>query len=132
MQRKIANVTQAVPAAIMTSLQIAELVQSRHEEVKRSIERLSQRGVISLPPTAGVKVQRERRVETVTVYQVGKRDSYVIVAQLSPEFTGALVDRWQELETAVTKPTATTIPPHMERYLANDHKVPVGIGFGCG
>jgi phage antirepressor YoqD-like protein len=28
----------------------------------------------------------------------GKRDSYVVVAQLSPEFTARLVDRWQELE----------------------------------
>jgi anti-repressor protein len=32
------------------------------------------------------------------VYQIGKRDSYVIVAQLSPQFTARLVDRWQELE----------------------------------
>ena len=31
-------------------------------------------------------------------YSIGKRDSYVIVAQLSPQFTAALVDRWQELE----------------------------------
>jgi hypothetical protein len=28
----------------------------------------------------------------------GKRDSIVVVAQLSPEFTARLVDRWQELE----------------------------------
>ncbi len=27
-----------------------------------------------------------------------KRDSYVVVAQLSPELTARLVDRWQELE----------------------------------
>jgi hypothetical protein len=35
---------------------------------------------------------------------VGKRDSYVIVAQLSPEFTARLVDRWQELEQQVSNP----------------------------
>jgi phage regulator Rha-like protein len=29
---------------------------------------------------------------------VNKRDSYVVVAQLCPEFTARLVDRWQELE----------------------------------
>jgi anti-repressor protein len=34
----------------------------------------------------------------VSVYQLVKRDSYVVVAQLSPEFTARLVDRWQELE----------------------------------
>lgn len=32
--------------------------------------------------------------KTIAVYLVGKRDSYVIVARLSPEFTGRLVDRW--------------------------------------
>jgi hypothetical protein len=32
-------------------------------------------------------------------YEVNKRDSYVIVAQLCPEFTARLVDRWQELES---------------------------------
>ena len=82
----------------MTSLEISEVVQSRHDDVRRSIERLADRGVISLPPAAEVKVERERRTETVKVYLIGQRDSYIIVAQLSPEFTAALVDRWQELE----------------------------------
>lgn len=84
----------------MTSFEIATLVESRHDDVRRSIERLAGRGVISLPPSAVVKVQRERREEPVTVYQLTKRDSYVVVAQLSPEFTARLVDRWQELEAA--------------------------------
>ena len=30
----------------------------------------------------------------------GKRDSIIVVAQLSPEFTARLVDRWRELEDA--------------------------------
>jgi phage regulator Rha-like protein len=30
----------------------------------------------------------------------GKRDSIIVVAQLSPEFTARLVDRWNELEAA--------------------------------
>jgi phage regulator Rha-like protein len=37
-------------------------------------------------------------------YHVNQRDSYVIVAQLSPEFTARLVDRWQELEKQVAQP----------------------------
>lgn len=36
--------------------------------------------------------------QVVTEYQLIKRDTYVVVAQLSPEFTARLVDRWQELE----------------------------------
>jgi len=34
----------------------------------------------------------------------GKRDSIVVVAQLSPEFTAKLVDRWAELEAQVAAP----------------------------
>jgi phage antirepressor YoqD-like protein len=84
-------------ARTMTSLEISELVKSNHADVRRSIERLAERGVITLPPTAEVP-NPVFGPKTIKVYLIGKRDSYVIVAQLSPEFTAALVDRWQELE----------------------------------
>jgi len=88
-----------IPTAVtMTSREIAELVESRHDDVKRSIERLAERGVIALPPTAEVS-NTGPGPKTIAVYKIGKRDSYVIVAQLSPEFTARLVDRWQELES---------------------------------
>lgn len=87
----------------MSSREIADLVESRHDDVKRSIERLSDRGVIQLPPLAEVKNHLN---QTVQVYLVGKRDSYVVVAQLSPEFTARLVDRWQELEDKSSAPAA--------------------------
>lgn len=80
----------------MNSLEISELVESRHDKVKQSIERLAKRSVIQLPPMGGV---RNHLNQVVAVYQINKRDSYVIVAQLSPEFTARLVDRWQELES---------------------------------
>ncbi|EOZ9063000.1 phage antirepressor KilAC domain-containing protein [Providencia rettgeri] len=80
----------------MNSLEISELVESRHDKVKQSIERLAKRGVIKLPPMGEVKNHLN---QAVSVYQINKRDSYVIVAQLSPEFTARLVDRWQELES---------------------------------
>ncbi len=79
----------------MSSHEIADLVESRHDNVKRTIERLAERGVIQLPPLEEVK---NRLGQQVVEYRVGKRDSYVIVAQLSPEFTARLVDRWQKLE----------------------------------
>lgn len=89
----------------MSSQEIADLVNSRHDDVKRSIRRLADKGVIQLPPTAEVK---NHLGQTVEVYQFGKRDSYVIVAQLSPEFTARLVDRWQELEQAAASPRLLT------------------------
>lgn len=80
----------------MTSQEIAALVNSRHDSVKRTIERLVESGSISKPPL--VDGDKSANGVITQVYQIGKRDSYVIVAQLSPEFTAALVDRWQELE----------------------------------
>ena len=78
----------------MSSREIADLVQSRHDNVKTTIERLAAKGVIEFPATQGIPTA----TRPVKVYLIGKRDSYVIVAQLSPEFTARLVDRWQELE----------------------------------
>ncbi len=88
----------ATEAMSMTSLEIADLVESRHDNVRVAIQRLADKGVIALPamqekPTAG----RPAQVYVFSGEQ-GKRDSIIVVAQLSPEFTARLVDRWQELE----------------------------------
>ncbi|WP_256662417.1 MULTISPECIES: Rha family transcriptional regulator [unclassified Pseudomonas] len=85
----------------MTSREIAELVESRHDSVKRTIERLVERKVIGSPPMVEYLDGLGR---PAAEYLVCKRDSFVVVAQLSPEFTAALVDRWQELEGQVAQP----------------------------
>lgn len=86
------------PELTMTSLQIAELVESRHANVYRTIERLMDAGVIQGgTPTEYTHPQNGQQYRQ---YNVNQRDSYIIVAQLSPEFTARLVDRWQELEAA--------------------------------
>jgi hypothetical protein len=88
-------------AVTMSSREIAELVGSRHDKVKQSIERLAARTdnsgkpVIDLPPLGEYLDSLGR---PATEYLVNKRDSFVVVAQLCPEFTAALVDRWQALE----------------------------------
>jgi len=79
----------------MSSREIAILVESRHDNVKRTIQRLIESNTIQPTPLEEVKNQKG---QTVTEYRIGKRDSYIVVAQLSPEFTARLVDRWQELE----------------------------------
>ncbi|RZN55160.1 Rha family transcriptional regulator [Avibacterium paragallinarum] len=79
----------------MSSREIAELVEARHDSVKRTVERLQDKGLIQLTPLVEVK---NHLGQSVLEYQLIKRDTYVVVAQLSPEFTARLVDRWQELE----------------------------------
>lgn len=84
----------------MSSREIADLVESRHDKVKQSIERLVERGVIVQPPMGDEQFQDSKgRPRSEATYRLSKRDSYIVVAQLSPEFTARLVDRWQELES---------------------------------
>lgn len=82
----------------MTSREMADLTEKRHDNVRRTIESLFHEGLISKPQIEDGNKAANGVVERV--YHVCKRDSYVIVAQLSPQFTARLVDRWQELEAA--------------------------------
>lgn len=125
----------------MSSLDIAEMVGSRPSDVKRSIERLAKAGVIQLPPLA--KVENKQSVspnKRTSAYifegEQGKRDSIIVVAQLSPEFTARLVDRWQELEARLSKPAFDamaalndaeflrgTLLSYSEKVIALEHRV---------
>ncbi|EET1498837.1 DNA-binding protein [Escherichia coli] len=95
--------------ASMTSVEIAELVGKRHDNVKRTIETLAKGGVVRSPQievserinNLGFKVQHEHYLFEG---EQGKRDSIIVVAQLCPEFTARLVDRWRELEEQIRKP----------------------------
>lgn len=86
----------------MTSQEIANLVQARHDNVKVSVERLVDSGVIQCPATQVIKNHQNRDIQ-VYVFEgdQGKRDTMIIVAQLSPQFLGTVVDRWLELEKQV-------------------------------
>ncbi len=92
--------------ASMTSKEIAELVGSREDNVKRTIERLANSGVISQPPTEDGIKSANGVIPKHYVFsgEKGKRDSIIVVAQLYPEFTARLVDRWKELEDERVKP----------------------------
>lgn len=100
----------------MSSREIAELVESRHDSVKRSMETLRDKGIISF--TRAVETSHEGAgARPVDIYMVNKRDSYVVVAQLSPEFTARLVDRWQELEAQQAPKLPTTYIEALEKLL---------------
>lgn len=98
-------------AVSMTSQEIADLLGSQHSHLKISIERLMDRGVIQ---DVALRQLRSDSGQLAKVYVFsgtqGKRDSIIVVAQNSPEFTAALVDRWQELEAQVAKPPALVLP----------------------
>ncbi|MCW4596773.1 phage antirepressor KilAC domain-containing protein [Pasteurella multocida subsp. multocida] len=93
----------------MSSREIAELVGKRHGNVKRTIETLIKNGVIrNTQIEFSEKINNLGLPQKISEYvfsgEQGKRDSIIVVAQLCPEFTARLVDRWQELENQIRQP----------------------------
>lgn len=78
---------------MMNTKQISIVLGKPHSNVKISAERLAEKGTIALQ---GFKFEHNGNI--YTAYNLTKRDSIILVAQNSPEFTAAIVDRWQELE----------------------------------
>ncbi len=91
---------------VMSTREIAQLVKSNHSDVKRSAERLFTAGLLTQPLA---EFPFQHNGNEYTEYRLNKRDSLVLVARLSPEFTAAVVDRWQELEQHAHQP-AMMIP----------------------
>lgn len=111
------NAIVPVQIQMMTSLEIAELVEKRHDNVKRTIEMLVNTSVIVQPQIEDEQsTDKMGRTRTTQVYvftgEQGKRDSIIVVAQLCPEFTARLVDRWQELEAQVAQPVFDISNPY--------------------
>lgn len=96
-----AHIQPYVSGTTMSSRDMAELVGLRHDNVKRTIDSLALKGVIGSPQFEEYLDSLRRPAKQ---YLVGKRDSFIVVAQLCPEFTARLVDRWQELEEQIAKP----------------------------
>lgn len=82
-----------LPSSNVTStishIQLSELTGKRQDSVKRTIKTLSESGVITF--TQFVEKGNGR---PLTVFNVNERDSYIVVAQLCPEYTAKLVDHW--------------------------------------
>lgn len=85
----------------MSSREVAELTGRRHDQVLRTARELVEQGVTQSVET---RYRHEQNGVEYPEHRLTKRDSLVLVARLSPEFTGRIVDRWMELENAVARP----------------------------
>lgn len=89
--------TTANSIATMTSREIAELTKKPHDNVLKLVRSLIDGGIVkNTTPHEYIHPQNK---QTYIEFFADKRDSLVIVSRLSPEFTAAVVDRWQELES---------------------------------
>lgn len=87
-------ITEKNASLTMSSREIAELTHKEHKNVLRVIRDLIEQNLVAqIEP-----LKFEYRNQWFDYYELNKRDTFVVVARLSPEFTAAVVDRWQELE----------------------------------
>lgn len=80
----------------MSSREIADLCGKRHDNVMPVCRSLRDSGVC--PEIQETPYVNHQNGQTYTECRMNKRDSLVLIARLSPEFTAKVVDRWQELE----------------------------------
>lgn len=87
----------------MSSREIADLVEARHNDVITTIERLFNKGLLR----STRKTRREATGGRPTdVYDLIERDTHLVVAGYSDEHRARVIDRWQELEAQVAPPVA--------------------------
>ncbi|SCC70838.1 Rha family transcriptional regulator [Acinetobacter albensis] len=84
-----------MPVLTMSSRDIAELTGKEHKNVIRTIKDLLGAEILDAQIEP---LKFEYRGQWFDYYELNKRDSLILVARLSPEFTAQIVDRWQELE----------------------------------
>jgi len=83
----------------MSSREIADMAGKRHDNVMRVCRELKALDVT--PQIEECRVINELAGgREFTEFRLNKRDSHILMARLSPELTGRLVDRWMELEAA--------------------------------
>jgi phage antirepressor YoqD-like protein len=98
---QLATVPLPQQALTMSSREIADITGKRHDNVMRVCRDLKATGVT--PQIEELPFQHKGN--SYVEFRLGKRDSMVVVARLSPEFTARLVDYWMEREAGEAKPS---------------------------
>lgn len=80
----------------MSSREIAELCEKRHDNVMRTCREL--KGSRVCPQIEETPYIDRQNGQTYKEFRLNRRDCLVLVARLSPEFTARVIDRWQYLE----------------------------------
>jgi len=100
------------PTLTMSSREIAELTGKEHKNVIRTIKDLLAAEILDAQIEP---LKFEYRGQWFNYYELKKRDSLILVALLSPEFTAHIVDRWQELECQSKQHNVDINNPHALR-----------------
>lgn len=96
------NANQDFVARTMSSREIADLVEARHNDVVATIERLFSKNLLRSSRKSRREATGGRPIE---VYDLIERDTHLVVAGYSDEHRARVIDRWQELEESQAKPS---------------------------
>ena len=91
-------IMQADAVQTMSSREIADLCEARHNDVVASIVRLFDREVLRESRKTTRTVAPEGGGRPMQVYDLTKRDTLVVVSGYNAELRAKIIDRWQELE----------------------------------
>ena len=114
------QIAQLNDSQTMTTPEIAELTGKRHDNVMRVAKMLAERGIICATQIE----ERYNNNNLRKIYRLTKTESINLVANLSPEFTAAIIKRWQELEAQAQKPKYNLA--FMERAMMNRAAIKYG------
>ncbi len=81
--------------ATMSSLEIAELTGSSHDNVLKTVRNLIEQGVVFGNETTYIHEQNKQKYP---MYLLDYRNTMVVVSGYSVELRAKIIDRWQELE----------------------------------
>ena len=94
-----------VPALTMSSLEIAGLTGKRHDHVIRDVKKMLSELGATFPQNWGkVPSGRGRPLEIINL---PKRETLILVSGYSVQMRARIIDRWQELESAMAAATSS-------------------------
>lgn len=90
--------------ATMSSREIADICEARHNDVIASIERLINEGVLRLGRNTARPHLPDGGGRPTMVYDLAKRDCLIVISGYSAALRAKIIDRWIELEAAAPAP----------------------------
>lgn len=105
----------------MTSLEIVDFLKQqmeaagllkdrdaiRHDNLKRSIERLTKEGAMEFPPMEEIPTA----TKTMKAYVLDKNQTILVIARVWPKFLAALIERWRQVEAALNAQRGIPVSP---------------------
>ena len=97
-------VTGDAAEATMSSREIADICEARHNDVIATIERLINEGVLRLGRNTARPHAPEAGGRPTMVYDLTRRDCLVVVSGYNAALRARIIDRWMELEVRTAAP----------------------------